>query len=204
ETVIVVWCGAARLGACAGAPLVLVRVPAARGASRPAPCAAFALAPLVRPLRLQWRGWGGGGWGAVLKLWWRGSGGAGCGLTVLWRQRHLDPRLGSEDAPSVVLDIAACVGFDLIAWATLLTVTDIEHLALVVPEQRHDLVDDVASALSPSRSDQREIFRRDTLQHSPSSACFADDVRRRLAAPAVNARHWHSLNRTRSRHSALG
>src|SRR5262249_38152740 len=88
----------------------------------------------------------------------------------------------------MLLDVAPRIGLDLIAGATLLIVANVEHLALVTPEQRHDLVDDVTAALSTSRSDRREILGSGALQHASSGARLADHQRRQFATPAVYAR----------------
>src|SRR5262249_26025939 len=53
---IILWREAKRLSVCAAAARVVVRAPVARITNRPAPCAAFALAPLARPPRIQSRG----------------------------------------------------------------------------------------------------------------------------------------------------
>src|SRR4029453_12015712 len=112
---------------------------------------------------------------------------------LLGRQRHLDPGIGRESASGVLLDVAPRIGLDLIARATLLTVADVEHLTLVASEQRHDLVDDVAAALSAGRGDRTEIVARDVFKHAAGRARLTSDQRRRLAAPAVDPRQRHSF-----------
>jgi len=109
-------------------------------------------------------------------------------LNLLGSQRHLDPGLGGEHAPCVALDIGAGIGLDLVAWAALLTVADVEHFAFVACEPWHDFVDDVATTLAASCGDRAEIFIRDAFENAPCRTRLADDKRRQLSAPAVNVR----------------
>ena len=75
-------------------------------------------------------------------------------INLLRCRCHLDPGVRREGAASALFDTAPSAGLDLIAWAALLTVADIEYLALVIPEQWHNLIDDVTAALSASRGDR--------------------------------------------------
>src|SRR5262245_12882714 len=69
-----------------------------------------------------------------------------------------------------------------------LAIADVEHLAVVASEQRHDFGDDVTAGLAAGCRDRAQVVARKAFEHTGGGvAALANQERRRLATPTVDA-----------------
>src|SRR6516225_4599058 len=90
---------------------------------------------------------------------------ADTGIHLLLGEGDLGPLIRPEYAACMLLDGALGVLLDLIGRAAQLVIADIENFAFA-REQRHDLVDDEATALAASGGDRCQVLVRMGADHA--------------------------------------